>query len=370
MKANFVTVAIHTYERAVVLKTLLERVGIEAHLHNVNDSHPEIAAGVRVRINEKDLAHALQVIEEMETASRTGVDLLNKPQTPVVMIPVDFSDYSIRACDFGFHIAKLMNARVVILHAYYSPVFSIAQLTETLSYDLYENEAVKQIIKKAEADLDNLANLLKRKMQKEEMPSVPFVCELKEGVPEDAILSYAKEKEPALLVMGTRGKNQKEADLIGSVTAEIIDRSRVPVLAVPENVSLFDSDTLYNVAFAGGFDQKDLLAFNKMMQFLDPFKIKVFLTYIRSHKEKKFNKEQLKGISDYFAGHYPGLDFEFISIPDDNVLVEIQKVIQEKSVGLLCLNSRKRSLFTHLFNPSVAHKMIFHTDTPMLVFHS
>jgi Universal stress protein UspA and related nucleotide-binding proteins len=189
-------------------------------------------------------------------------------------------------------------------------------------------------------------------------------------VPEDAILSYIKECEPALVVMGTRGKDQKEADLIGSVTAEIIDRSRVPVLAVPENVSLFDGDGVYNVAFASGFDQKDLLAFDKMMQFLKPFKIKMFLTHIQPHKEKTLNKEQLKGIADYFTKNYPELDFEFLSIKDDNLLTELQTVIQTKNIGLISLNSRKRSLFTHLFNPSVAHKMIFHTDTPMLVFHS
>ena len=35
--------------------------------------------------------------------------------------------------------------------------------------------------------------------------------------------------------MGTRGKSQKDIDLIGSVTAEVIERSRVPVLAIPEN---------------------------------------------------------------------------------------------------------------------------------------
>lgn len=35
--------------------------------------------------------------------------------------------------------------------------------------------------------------------------------------------------------MGTRGKNQKDIDLIGSVTAEIIERSHTTVLAIPEN---------------------------------------------------------------------------------------------------------------------------------------
>jgi len=370
MQTNFVTVAIHTYERAQVLKTLLERVGIEAHLHSVNNVQPEVAAGVRVRIKEKDLTHALQVIEDLEIAQLTGEDVLNRPKTPVVMIPVDFSDYSIRACEFGFKMAKLMTAKVVILHAYYSPVFSIAQLTETLSYDIYENEAVKQIIKKAEADVENLVNLLKRKMQKNELPSVKFSCELKEGVPEDAILAYAKDHEPSLIVMGTRGKDQKEADFIGSVTAEIIDRSRVPVLAVPENMSLFDKDMVYNVAFASGFDQKDLLAFDKMMQFLKPFNIKVFLTHIQPRKDKNYSKEQVQGIESYFSKNYEGFNFEFLSIKEEHLLTGLQTVIQDKNIGLLVLNSRKRNLFTHLFNPSVAHKMIFHSDTPMLVFHS
>ena len=36
--------------------------------------------------------------------------------------------------------------------------------------------------------------------------------------------------------MGTRGKSQKDMDLIGSVTGEVIEVNRVPVLAIPENV--------------------------------------------------------------------------------------------------------------------------------------
>ena len=43
-----------------------------------------------------------------------------------------------------------------------------------------------------------------------------------------------KEYRPVIIIMGTRGKNQKDIDLIGSVTAEVIERSRVPVLAIPK----------------------------------------------------------------------------------------------------------------------------------------
>ena len=58
---------------------------------------------------------------------------------------------------------------------------------------------------------------------------------MREGIPEEEILRYSKEQQPCIVIMGTRGRSQKDVDLLGSVTAEVIERSRVPVLAIPEN---------------------------------------------------------------------------------------------------------------------------------------
>lgn len=55
---RLITLAIHTYDQAVILKFQLEQAGITAVLHNVNLSEPVVSAGVRVRIREKDLPKA------------------------------------------------------------------------------------------------------------------------------------------------------------------------------------------------------------------------------------------------------------------------------------------------------------------------
>ena len=60
---KLITIAIHTYEKAVILKTLLEREGIETVIHNVNLIQPVISSGVRVRIHERELPMALRIIE-------------------------------------------------------------------------------------------------------------------------------------------------------------------------------------------------------------------------------------------------------------------------------------------------------------------
>ena len=63
MEDKLVTLAIHTFEKAQILKTMLETEGIEVYIHNVNQIQPVVSAGVRVRIKESDLPHALKITE-------------------------------------------------------------------------------------------------------------------------------------------------------------------------------------------------------------------------------------------------------------------------------------------------------------------
>ena len=63
MEDKLVTLAILTYAKAQILKTVLESEGIEASIHNVNLIQPVVSSGVRVRIKESDLTKALQLIK-------------------------------------------------------------------------------------------------------------------------------------------------------------------------------------------------------------------------------------------------------------------------------------------------------------------
>lgn len=49
MEDKLVTLAIHTFEKAQILKTMLETEGIEVYIHNVNQIQPVVSAGVRVQ---------------------------------------------------------------------------------------------------------------------------------------------------------------------------------------------------------------------------------------------------------------------------------------------------------------------------------
>ena len=86
----------------------------------------------------------------------------------------------------------------------------------------------------------------------------------------------------------TRGKDQKDIDLIGSVTAEVIDRSRTTVLAIPENTPFKQFSEVKHIAFITNFDQRDLIAFETFFNTWKSFHFSVYYLLLSPNIKKPF----------------------------------------------------------------------------------
>lgn len=140
MEDKLVTLAILTYTKAQILKNVLENEGIETYIHNVNQIQPVVSSGVRLRIKESDLPRALKITESSTWLSESIVGE-KEPKTEnksnKILIPVDFSNYSMKACEFAFNLAKqkMLKSfcctsilRLYMLHHYHMEMFSITKL--------------------------------------------------------------------------------------------------------------------------------------------------------------------------------------------------------------------------------------------------
>ena len=155
MEDKLITLAIHTFEKAQILKTILETEGIEVYIMNVNQIQPVVSSGVRVKIKESDLPRALRVIEDSKWLEEPKGKVIKKHKK--ILIPVDFSDYSIKACELGLNYAHSIGGEVMIMHAYFSPYFpSAIPMGDTLSYQINEEESVQHMIKRVQIDMENL----------------------------------------------------------------------------------------------------------------------------------------------------------------------------------------------------------------------
>ncbi len=367
MDDTLVTVAIHTYEKAQVLRSVLEIHGIDVFMQDVNPILPAMSLGMRVKIRQSDLDRALDIIENMKNADAVSSALNEKG---VLLMPVDFSDYSLKLCEFGFRVADSLGLSPILFHTYTVQKTVMATIGD--AYATKKDEAnKKQAEEEATENMNRLKSVIDAKIASKEIPNVSYRSAIREGIPEEQILEYARLIHPVAIVMGTRGSNQKDLDLIGSVTAEVMERAKVPVFTIPANSHITNFDGIKNIACSTNFDDEDIESYDMFLKQVDrliPGGASVHFIHYES-KDDAWASIKLRGMKDHFAEKYPKLKIEYHLLDDSDMLTAYDVFIRQNSIDIISLTTHRRSLLTRMFNPSMARKIVFHTNTPMLVFH-
>lgn len=379
--SKLVTIAIHTFEKAQILKSMLENAGIPVQLTNVNQLLPNVSAGVRVKINETDLVRALDIIEETDWGKDEIYQEVNyidryqnskKHTEGYVLIPVDFGPYTQKIINLGFYFAARRGLKVKVLHAYFSQFFSIAPLAmgDIAGYQSGRELNIRREYEKATKKMEQLKHEVEHSMNEGTLPKVEFETIMKDGIPEEVILRFARELPPAIIVMGTRGKSNHNEDLIGSVAAEVIDSARVPVLVVPEQVPIDDLMQAKHVSVATSFDRRDLVLFDRMMQLLAPLTPSFRIFNISRSDDEQLGDLELQAMTEYHKQHYPTSNISFTRLSDGDFNEALQEFVEKEHTDLIVVNTYRRNLFARFFNPAMARRMLFHAGTPLLVMHS
>ncbi len=366
---RFVTIAIHTYPKALPIKNLLESEGIEVELHNIDLNDPKIAPGVRIRIKESDLPLALRLVENHEIFDGS-IDAESEHRREV-LLPVDFAGHSMNAAKIAFQIARIFRADVMMLHSIIptSTVHNL-QLTDVYQYDAEveaDAEATRLELSDAKKLMTKFCDTIKSMIKDGEIPAARFRSLVLEGVPEEVIIQYARDHVPTMIVMGTRAADKKQSDLIGSVTAEVLDSCRVPVFSVPADSDVAVLARPRKVAFFCNGDQQDILALDSLNRMFPGVRLQLKLIRIPSRRERGESVEKLQTEADhilapllsYCREHYPNIVFSATMVST--------KDMNGKDVDLICVPNKKRSVFARVFNPSLAHKILFKADIPMIV---
>ena len=354
---RLITVAIHTFERALELKNTLEEEGIEVVLHNVNLDEKVLASGVRVRIRERDLPQALQIIESPETITS---------DRRCVLLPVDFGKYSLKSVRIGMEYARRTRGKVILLHCYANERHTMSLPFGSDRYDSPEDD-VKAIKKNAGQLMDDFVQTLYDKIAAGELPKVNIETKVTEGIPEEQILHYAHKYDVSLIVMGTSGTNRHRQNLIGSVAGEVMDACKFPIFTVPIGMPDVGLTDITHVAFFSNLIQQDLLSFDRFARLFNMRGVDVTIIPVVDKKDRKLVDQSLQQLVQYCREHYPECTFKTKRIATKTFVESFGQYAQNENIQLIAVPNKKSSIFSRLFNPSIAHRVLFQTDTPMLV---
>lgn len=354
------------YGRALLLKMRLEMEGIPCFLSHLNQ--PD--SGVDLQLNEADAERAFRIVDEMRTAAGEEKELMVRNLRSVrrILVPVDFSDMSIRAAHYALELARTLKADIRLLNAWFNTANEGFMFNEMFAFQVNLESLMKEQEQIAGEKLAELANELKLRIRNEKIRGVDVDFDLVRGAAVEAILGIAEDYKPGLIVMGTKGKNREGIGLIGSTTARLIEKSTVPVLAVPAG---YDSGSFFapaSIAYITSFDETDLHALNRLIAFVRPFRVKIYCLHIHPGGDYVLDTVRMKKMRAYFTESHADLDIECGLIESDDILEGLESFVQDKKIDVLALVSRKRNLLTQLLKPSLTRKLLFQSDIPLLVF--
>jgi nucleotide-binding universal stress UspA family protein len=139
-----------------------------------------------------------------------------------ILVPVDFSDCSIGAVNYGIFLATKFNASMRLLH---SVDVNIDFLTQSRI-----SGALAAVLK---ADRITAENQMKEFRSIHIPANVSCETEVLTGSPVDQICSFSRKREIDLVTISSHGRTGIEHALIGSVAERVVRHAECPVLVVP-----------------------------------------------------------------------------------------------------------------------------------------
>ncbi len=372
MEEKLVTIATYNYSRAEITKEHLEASGITCYLRNVNLIQPNVSSGVQIRINEKDVEKALKIMFKIK--QKYDDNLQKKQLTTIkkILVPIDFSDYSYNACLYALELAKKVKAQVKIFYSINTSEYNPMPMAGIYLTEPIIDPDFKEVEIQTEKKLKDLVSDLKSKLSKTNINDVKIDYTIGQGFAEDEIIDFSEEYNPGLIIMGTKGKSNKSEDIIGSITSEIIEYTKIPVLAVPIKSSFNSSNISQNIMYATDFDDADFQAIYKLFSIVTPLNPNIYCVHVGKEEKKSWCKVQMQGLKEYFNKLYKSINLECDIIEDEEFFDAFDNYTIDKKINIVAIITHKRDIITKLFNlnPSRTKKLLYHTNIPLLVFHA
>jgi len=371
MSEKIITLATLTHMRAILLTAMLEKNGIECFMTNINQIKGS-AGGVKVNIQEQDFKSAMKILDDFKSSygkeKEKAVEYMKSIRR--ILVPVDFSVHSENAAQYALQIANKLKSNIKLVNAYLDPVGTPQTYLESYSYQVNIDSVIMEIEEETHKSLKAMVSRLKQYCKDEKIEGVRIGFDLFKGNAVDVILNQIEYYKPGMIIMGTRGNELEGIRTYSSVTAHLIQKSTVPVLAVPANYNSKDFKTPERVLYATNFDDSDFSALRRLVTIVKPFNIKIYCVHAATEESDVIGEAQLKKIKSYLTNSIGSKKIECGLLNTVDIQTGLEDFIEDQNIDVLAVNTRKRNIITRVFKRSMTRKFLFHSHIPLLVFQA
>jgi nucleotide-binding universal stress UspA family protein len=282
-----------------------------------------------------------------------------------IVVPVDFSSNSLKAAMYAFTLQK--ETQCVLYFVYITGVIIPEEYVpkgKQMGGIEYHIELCKKQLRKfaAKAAKKTLGDSALAENVKIVVDDDPVIV--------NGILNAAKKYSARLIVMGTKGAGGLKEILIGSNTADIVEKAACPVLAIPDS---WKPAPIQKVALFSEMvhPKQEIKQFLKTGIATKAYINLVHITPVFPEVFKVDGIDTEKAINKLSkdTGH-EHLSLTIVKTRAENdVTGGIKKYLEEHKTDLVVMTVRERNWFDKLLERSRTKKMVFHAKVPVLSIH-
>ena len=272
-----------------------------------------------------------------------------------ILVPIDFSAYSISAAKTAASLAAKSEGRIHLLHLLpEAPVnWDNLSVAKQQDYPKLEGKMVEAKIK------------LERFSRQPFFKDCDVIFHVQGGVAFEQIALFAKKYKMDLIVMGAHGDGESELKFIGSTAQRVIRSASIPVLSVKKN---YNPGSIKKIMFASDFNPEVKPAVNTVKNLASILGANMDLAYINTpghfHDDNTMEARMQKFV-------VKGGQIKFSTVIQNN---------NNREEGILeCVDKRKADMIaivTHLrthkpsYQIGTAETVLLHSNVPVLSFVS
>jgi len=328
-----------------VLQGYLESNGIKCYLKNVNLVQPNVSDNVKVQISESDAEKAIKLLSAVKFQQK------GETRRRKILVPLDFTKHSKNAAYFAVKLAFVYGAELKLLHVFNSPIVDMIPFTDAASIQIDVDISYQILQKNAKEQLLKFYHELLKYAADNGMQSLKIGYSLREGFASYGIIDMCRRYKPGMIVMGTKGQGFRSTELVGSVAAEVVEETKIPLLVIPEKAVMRDLSEVKNVLYATRLDESDYSAIRKLITILAGFHVNISCASVTDDPDNPIIKGNIGSLRDYFKKVAKTTPIDFEVIKGKDTAEAFKGYITGKSISLFALTMRKRGLLARMFNP-------------------
>jgi nucleotide-binding universal stress UspA family protein len=277
-----------------------------------------------------------------------------------ILVPCDFSRSAVNAVQSAvtFADAEFTDAEKIeihLLHVIELPVIHDSVLMPVMQF---EDSLLTELKQKAE-------NTFKKMLAGFSQASMHVETIVLFGPVSRVILTYIREHQIDLVIMGTRGDSGIHEIFIGSNTEKIVRASQAPVLVIRNPV---DIRNIKQIVFPTHVDFEPMETLMRNIKFLQNFlKAKLHLVWINTPGNFSNDEKTLARLNDLAIRHM--LTDYTINIFNDTMEESgIIRFSHHVKADLLVMATHGRRGLAHIFSGSLTEDVVNHIDLPVWTF--